>query len=183
MIGGSTIAKRYARALFALGAETGEPEALLDEIDELTEAATEMPALSRVLFTPLFPRGERRAVAAEVARRLDHSGETRAFAMFLVDENRMSLLPAIRDELRTLVEEAAGRVSARVVSARPLAQREIDALRQALSQRMNAVVSVEAEVDPSLIGGVIASVGDLRFDGSLRTQLDSLRGSLRRGSE
>lgn len=183
MIGANAIAQRYARALFALGQEDGDPAALLAEVEELTETATVMPDLQRVLFTPIHPRAERRAVVAELARRLEHSDETRSFAMILVDENRMPLLPEIAAELRTLVEEAAGRVVAKVTSARPLGQGEEEELRRVLSQRTNAVVTLDTSVDPELIGGVVVRVGDLLFDGSLRTQLDSLRGSLRKGSQ
>jgi F-type H+-transporting ATPase subunit delta len=182
VIGGSAIARRYARALFALGEETSEPKTLLDELNELVESATVMPELARVVFTPLHPRSERRAVVAELARRLDHSDELRAFAMLLVDENRMSLLSEIRDALRDLVEQAAGRLRARVISARKLERRELDGLRRVLSKRTKAVVDLETEIDPDLIGGVVVRVGDLLLDGSLRTQLDSLRGSLRKGS-
>ena len=182
MIGGSAIAQRYARALFELGREGGDPADLLVELDELVEAATVIPELERVFFTPIHPRAERRRVVAELAKRLDHCDETRSFAMLLVDENRMGLLPEIRDALRELVERAAGRVKAELVSARPLEQSEVEQVRQALSRRMNALVTVETRVDPNLIGGLVARVGDLLFDGSLRTQLDSLRGNLRKGS-
>ena len=58
MIGGGAIAQRYARALFALGSETGEPQDLLDELQELVETATVMPELSRIVFTPVHPRGQ-----------------------------------------------------------------------------------------------------------------------------
>ena len=185
MIGGVAIAGRYARALFDLaaeGGEGGEAADLLAELDELVEAATVIPELERVFFTPIHPRAERRRVVAELARRLDHSDEMRSFAMLLVDENRMGLLVEIRDALRELVEKAAGRVKAELVSARPLRESEVEQVRQALSRRMNALVTVETRVDPGLIGGLVARVGDLLFDGSLRTQLDSLRGNLRKGS-
>jgi F-type H+-transporting ATPase subunit delta len=182
VIGGGAIAQRYAQALFDLGAEVGEPADLLADLDELVEAATVIPELERVFFTPIHPRAERRSVVAELATRLDHADETRSFAMLLVDENRMSLLPEIRDALRDLVEKAAGRVKAELVSARPLQESEVERVRQALSRRMNALVSVETRVDPSVIGGLVVRVGDLLFDGSLRTQLDSLRGNLKKGS-
>lgn len=182
MIGGAAISQRYARALFALGEETVGPETLLSEIEELTETATVMPELGRVLFTPLHPRAERRAVVSELARRLELSEPTRAFSMLLVDENRMALLAEIRDRLRELVEQAAGRVKAKVTSARPLEPRQLEELRGVLSRRVNALVSVESRVDPDLLGGLVVRVGDLRFDGSLRTQLDFLHGSLRKGS-
>ena len=182
MIGGGAIAQRYARALFELGRQGGDPADLLVELDELVEAATVIPELERVFFTPIHPRAERRRVVSELAKRLDHTDETRSFAMLLVDESRMDLLPEIRDALRELVEKAAGRVKAELVSARPLQESEVEQVRQALSRRMNALVTVETRVDPKLIGGLVARVGDLLFDGSLRTQLDSLRGNLRKGS-
>jgi F-type H+-transporting ATPase subunit delta len=102
--------------------------------------------------------------------------------MLLVDQNRMGYLPQIRDALRELVEQAAGRVTAQLISARPLAQDEVERLREVLSRRVNAEVELQLEVDESLIGGVIARVGDLMLDGSVRTQLDSLSMNLRRGS-
>ena len=102
--------------------------------------------------------------------------------MLLVAENRMSLLPDIRDSLRSLVEQAAGRVKASVPSARALSDQQLELVRQALSARTNSVVTLETSVDPDLIGGIVVRLGDLLLDGSLRTQLNSLRGSLRKGS-
>ena len=83
-----------------------------------------------------------------------------------------------RSALRQLVEQAAGRVRARVTSTRKLERREIAGLRRALSRRSNAVIDLETEIDPDLIGGVVAKVGDLVFDGSIRAQLESLRANL-----
>ncbi len=182
MSAGGAIARRYARALFSLGEESGDPAQLLAEVEALAATAAEYPPLGRVLFTPIHPRAERRGVLDALVRKLGLSKELRAFAMILVDENRMPLLPEIRDVLEGLVARAAGRVTARVTTARPLTRTEQRKLQKALARRVNAEVTIEAEVDETLIGGVLARVGDLLLDGSLRTQLDSLRGSLRKGS-
>lgn len=180
---GSAIAKRYARAVFGLAEETAGAEQLLLEIDSLTEEILASPDLRRVLLTPLYPRNERRAVLSEIADRLGSPRDVRAVAMILVDENRTQLLPAIRDALRELVDRAAGRVVAKVTSARPLDAQQSEELRQALGRRVNAEVTLDVEVDERLIGGVVARVGDLLFDGSVRTQLESLGANLRKGSE
>jgi F-type H+-transporting ATPase subunit delta len=99
----------------------------------------------------------------------------------LVEENRTQLLPGIRDQLRALVDAEAGRVEARVTTARPLDAQAQEQLRQALSQRVNAQVTLVADVDPTLIGGVVARIGDLLLDGSIRTQLENLGANLRKG--
>ena len=102
-------------------------------------------------------------------------------AELLVDQNRATLLPAIRDELRALVDAEAGRVEARVSSARPLDAAAQEQLRRAISSRVNADVTLIVEVDPTLIGGIVARVGDLLLDGSIRTQLETLGANLRKG--
>ncbi len=182
MTPGGAIAQRYARALFGLGQERGDLPVLLGELDTLTDLVLGDDELRRVLFTPIHPRSERGGVLGELVERLELSKEVHAFSMLLVDQNRTGYLPQIRDALRELVEQAAGRVTAQLISARPLAQDEVERLREVLSRRVNAEVELQLEVDESLIGGVIARVGDLMLDGSVRTQLDSLSMNLRRGS-
>jgi F-type H+-transporting ATPase subunit delta len=182
MIGGAAIARRYARALFGLGEELGDPAALLAELEVFTDTVDGSEDLSRVMFTPIHPRAERRAVVAEIAEKLDLGRELRAFVMILVDANRAKLLPDVRQSFRQLVEEAAGRVAGEIVSARPLGEAELERIREALSRRVGAEVRLETSVDPELIGGVVAKVGDLLFDGSVRTQLGALGESLRKGT-
>ena len=178
----SAIAQRYASALFGLHAAAGDTARLLGELDTLTEEILASADLQRVLFTPIHPRRERSAVIAEVCGRLEVSNELRAFSQLLVEENRSGELAAIRDALRALVDRAAGRLTALVRSARPLDEAETATLKRVLSRRVDADVALETEVDPDLIGGVIARVGDLLHDGSVRTQLESLGAILRKGS-
>lgn len=181
MIGGGILARRYARALFGLGEAAGQTSAHLAELDAVVELAQQNPELRRVVFTPLHPRQERLGVLRGIAVRMGVHAEVRAFLMLLLEENRIALLPAIRDALRELVDRAAGRVEAQVRSARPLSEAQEEALRQALSRRMGAQVTLRTQVDPGLIGGVVARVGDLLFDGSVKTQLASLAANLRKG--
>lgn len=175
---GERLARRYAKALFIIGREKGDPEALLADLDSVTGSIEDHDELRRVLFTPIHPRKLRRAVLDEVASRVGLTHELSAFMSLLVDENRIALLPAIRDALRALVERAAGRVQAEIISARPLEDDEVERIRTVLSRRMQTQVSVQLGVDEKLIGGVIARIGDVLLDGSVRTQLASLAGAL-----
>ena len=78
-------------------------------------------------------------------------------------------------------DRAAGRTRAQVVSAKPLSDDQRERLRRALAARTGQQVELDERVDSQLLGGAIASVGGLVFDGSLRTQLSQLRTSLTRG--
>ena len=181
MIAGGEIARRYARAVFGLGENPAGRARLASEVAQLSQEIGESDELRRVLFTPIHPRAERKAVMHELVQRLGLSGEVRAVAEILVDENRTQLLPAVSDEMRRLVDVEAGRVEARVASARPLDAAAQAALQSALSRRVGSEVVLALEVDPTLIGGVVARVGDLLFDGSIRTQLENLGANLKKG--
>ena len=177
----SAAARRYARALFALADETEEVPAVRGELDAMAALLDENPALSRSLFRPLHPAAERRHLLQAVCARAGTSRRVRNFYFFLIDQRRLVDFPAIRLEFGRLADTAAGRTRAEVVSATPLRDDQRDRLRRALSARTGHQVELSEAVDPSLLGGAIASVGGLVFDGSLRTQLSQLRANLTRG--
>ncbi len=177
----SAAARRYARALFALAKETENVPAVRRELEELALLLDENPALSRSLFRPLHPAAQRRGLLRAVCARAGTSPRLRNFYFFLIDQRRLVDFPAIRHEFDRLADDAAGRTRAEVVSATPLRDDQRDRLRRALSMRTGHQVELSEVVDPSLLGGVIARVGGLVFDGSLRTQLSRLRANLTRG--
>ena len=177
----SAAARRYARALFSLATEADAVTAVRGELDALARVLEENAELRDSIFRPLYPGVERRAVLEGVCDRLGSSPTVRNFCAYLVDQRRVIEFEAIRDAFAQLADEAAGRTRARVVSASRLSQAQQERLRRALSARTGRSVELELEVDRALLGGAVASVGGLVFDGSLRTQLEQLRGSLTRG--
>jgi F-type H+-transporting ATPase subunit delta len=175
-------ARRYARALFSLARETNALADIRREIDDLAELFETEKVLREALMTPLHPASQRKAVISAIVERAGISGSMRHFLLFLVDQRRLVAFDAIRDEFERLTNEASGLVTAEVVAASPLDERRQDRLRRALSDRTGQEVRLDIRVDPSLIGGAIATVGDTVFDGSLRTQLEKLRANLTKGS-
>ena len=84
---------------------------------------------------------------------------------------------AIRQQ-NSLADAAAGLTKAHVRSASPLSDAQRERLQRALERKSGGRVDLEIELDASLLGGAIAQVGDLVYDGSLRTQLRQLRATL-----
>jgi F-type H+-transporting ATPase subunit delta len=173
-------ARRYAKALFELAKEAGEVAQVAGEINDMGELLEGNPELHDVLFRPLHPVAQRRGVLDGVTRKLGASTAVQSFFSLLIDQRRLVDFPAIREEFERLASEDAGLRRAEVVSAGPLRDDQLERLRRALSARTGSEVEVSVRVDPSLLGGVIATVGDLVFDGSLRTQLLQLRANLTR---
>ena len=104
----------------------------------------------------------------------------RRFYSFLIDQRRLVEFAAIEQEFGRLADIAAGLTVARVRSANPLSDDQQARLQRALTARSGRKVTLELEVDPSLLGGLVAQIGDTVFDGSLTTQLNQLRAGLAR---
>ncbi len=174
------VARRYAKALFELAKEAGQVAEVGGELTSMGDLLEGNPELHDVLFRPLHPVAQRRAVLDGVTDRIGASTMVQSFFSLLIDQRRLIDFPAIREEFERLASEDAGLRRAEVVSAGPLRDDQLERLRRALSTRTGGEVEVSVRVDPSLLGGVIAKVGDLVFDGSLRTQLRQLRANLTR---
>jgi F-type H+-transporting ATPase subunit delta len=176
MAGGA--AQRYAKALFGLAQDERRHREVRGELDRLSAVFAESREVSAALLTPMHPAAERKTALRAIAARVGASPLVQNFLAFLVDQRRLIQFDAIAAAYAALADQAEGLLTADVKVASPLDDRRKDRLRRALSARTGREVKLQIEVDPSLIGGAIAKVGDLVFDGSLRTQLEKLRANL-----
>ncbi|HZS38198.1 MAG TPA: ATP synthase F1 subunit delta [Polyangia bacterium] len=177
MITGS-LARRYAKALLALGIQQQTYDALGKELDRTAETFARSPELRVALENPVFPFEKRRLVLEDVARRLALSKTVRNFVMLLLDKGRIGALPDIARAHRTLVDEHAGRVRATVTTVRPLDPVLESRLKSALERQSGKTVLLDKREDPTIVGGLITQLGDIVYDGSVRTQLLQLREQL-----
>jgi len=174
-------AHRYARALFSLAQEENSVESTRGELADMAELLESNTDFKRRLFQPLHPADERRKVLSAVCERGGASPTVQKFFAYLIDKRRLIVFDAIHDEFDRLADQAAGRARAEVLSANPLRDEQRARLVAALSERTGKEIELSVRVDPSLIGGAIATVGGLIFDGSIRTQLTQLRATLTQG--
>jgi F-type H+-transporting ATPase subunit delta len=173
-----SVARRYARALFQIGVDAGTYEALGQELADLATLFQESVELRQTLVNPVFKPSEKRAILEKLLPRVTPSPVVQRFALLLLERGRIALLPSLARAYRELSDIHAGRVRAVVVSATPLGAGDLERVRQSLERRTQKQVLLEAQVDPNLIGGLVARVGDLVLDGSVRTQLETLREKL-----
>ncbi len=175
----SPTARRYARALLSVAPTQRTADTVADELVRLAAAISASAELRGVLANPAFTRAARKQALAALAGPLRLSETAIRFASLLVDRRRIADLSAIADRYHEMADEAAGRVRANVVTAVPLPADLAPRIEQALSGALARPVTLRAEVEPGVIGGVVAQVGSLLFDGSVRSELDSLRRSLK----
>ncbi len=177
MIAGS-ISRRYARAFMAIGVEGNNYEMLGRELRDLAEAMKSSTELTEALSNPAFRRSDREQILDAVLKRIAATKLTRNFTMLLLDHDRMDIVPDISRELDAMIDEKAGRVNAVVTSATALSAMQVRQLKMALESMSGKTVQMEQKQDPELLGGLIAQVGDVVYDGSLRSQLDRMREGL-----
>jgi F-type H+-transporting ATPase subunit delta len=178
MVSGS-LARRYARAILGIGIEQKNEEKLGAEIASLAAAMQSSPELELTLSNPAFPRADRQKVLEAILSRLGASPVTRNFTMLLLDRSRLRALPEISRELTVMIDRRANRVNATVTSAVPLSPIQVRQLQTSLEKLSGKKVVLSHEENPDILGGLVARVGDLEYDGSLRSQLQRLRDSVR----
>ena len=179
MIEGS-LARRYTKALFQLAREAGQEEAIGRQIDEFF-AAYNGSDLHTVLTNPAFDVATRKRVLIQVANTQQLSVLTIHFLSLLLERDRLSHLPGIASCYRRLLNEAKGRVEAKVVSASALEPALIDRVREQLRGLSGKDVVLQQEIDPGLLGGMTVELQGKVYDGSIRTQLEKMKQRIARG--
>jgi F-type H+-transporting ATPase subunit delta len=174
-----SIARRYAKALFSLAVEKGSVEAWNESLRALVRCVEASPELTDVLENPAYGREQRRGVVLKLAQSLQLAEEPANLLQLLGDRNRLDALRGVMTAFGELADQELGRLRARVTSAIPLDDAAAAALAARLSASTQKQVLIERLVDPSIIGGVVAQVGSLVYDGSLRSQLEDLRRTLK----
>ena len=170
-----SIARRYAKALLEIGIAQNAYEKMGRELEIVATLMRESQDLQNALSNPIFPLSQRKGVLDKIATKLGLHKEVRNFLMLVMDRGRIAQLPDMARELSALVDKQAGRVRATVTSARPIDDNFAINLRGAIEKRLGKKVILEKKEDPTLIGGMVTRVGDILYDGSIKTQLEMAR--------
>ncbi len=169
----------YAEALFRLVKAEGELERVEDELFRFGKLLETHHELKQALSDQTLERHQRSRIIEELlADKV--SPHTLGLLSFVVEQGRGRQLPQILDSLSHLAAEARNSVVAEVRSAVPLDQDQRDELARALSKATGKNIELKVLVDPSLIGGIVAKVGDTVIDGSVRRRLEQLKEQVRR---
>jgi len=177
MITGS-LARRYARAVVQIGDATKSLDKIGADLRAIANAFKTSDELVDVLSNPAVRRGDRRKVLDAIMTRIGGSPTSKNVVNLLLDHERLGSLPAISREVDAMIEAKAGRVTAEVTSAVELTPQQVAQITQTLERLSGKKVVLEKKKDPALLGGVVAKVGDVVYDGSVRAQLRALRDEL-----
>jgi F-type H+-transporting ATPase subunit delta len=170
----STVAQRYARAIFDLGVEAGDVAALVAKVGSFSETYRGAPEFRRALENPRVQTSERDGLLRAVAGRLGFGALELNVVRYIARRRRLSALPEIAEHLGRLSDERRGVVRATVTAAGPLPEAFYERLTRELETLTGKKISLDRREDPSLIAGVVTRIGDKTVDGSLRGRLEQL---------
>jgi F-type H+-transporting ATPase subunit delta len=167
----------YAQALFAVARAEGVLPKVEDELYAFGKALEQHTELREALSNAALPAVNKKAVVRDVL------GEranplTVSLLGFVIEAGRGREIPKIVEELARMASTEREHVLAEVRTAVDLSAEQRERLAEALSRATGHTVDVKVVVDPSVIGGVVARVGDEVFDGSIASRLEDAKQAL-----
>jgi len=167
----------YARALFEIARAEGSLDEVEDELFRFARSFENSDALRSALTDDMIPAAKRQAIVEDLLGGKTTSTTTQLISM-VVGAGRGRDLPAIIDQLVARASSAKDLELAEVRSAVPLNEDQQTRLKAALANATGKQVNLKVVVDPSVLGGLIATVGDTVIDGTVRTRLEQLKARL-----
>lgn len=173
------VARRYAEAIFDLAIRQNTLDRTLEDIQGIARLFSKH-TLAYLLREPKVPAQRKETVLREAlsTRVLPTSLN---LALLVVQRGLVDLMPNMAAEFQKMVFAYKNQAVAEVTTAAPMDEKQETLVKQALEKRTGKTILLETKVDPDILGGVVARVGDQVIDGSIRQRLQVLRRQLLNG--
>ena len=168
------IANRYAEALFQLSEEENITKEIYNELHDVVEVIKNNKELDNVLKSPLVAKNEKtQLIEALFNNKINN--DLKNFLKILVEKGRISSLKSIELTFKELLNDKHNIIEGTVISAIALTEKQVKELEEKLSKKYNKNVTLENEVDQSILGGVLVRLGNTQIDGSVKTRLNNIK--------
>ena len=175
VIGATGLSGRYATALFELADEEKQLDAVAGDLGSIGAMIEDSADLRRLIRSPVISRDDQQKAMEAVLDAAEIGQLTRKFIGVVTRNRRLFTLPDMIKGYQALLAARRGEATAEVVTARALTAEQLENLEGSIKQAMGPNVAIEAQVDESLLGGLIVKVGSRMVDTSLKTKLTQLR--------
>lgn len=175
----SGIAERYATAIFEISKESGALASLEANVTDLAQALAESADLRDVISSPVLPRVDQSHAIKAVGEKMKLDTVLLNGLSLMAEKRRLFVMPQLIAQLRAMIAEDKGEVTADVTSAKALTKAQADKLAKTLSANVGKDVKINATVDESLIGGLVVKVGSTMIDTSIKAKLNALQNKMK----
>lgn len=172
---GHVLGSRYASSLIEVAAQSGALAAIEKDLISLQNSLDDSKELQFLLNSPVYSKDMQMKAVQEIARKAGFHQLSINFLGVLAMNGRLAILPAILSAFFREMERRNGIVEAKVVSAFPLTESQQKNLMENLSKSTGKSIKLDLQIDKSLLGGLVVTVGSRMVDDSIKTRLNQLK--------
>ena len=174
MIEGS-LPRRYAKALTGLAIEEGSLEEYGKDLSSVAGVFRKDPKSLAVLANKVIPLKERKNAVQEICQKMKIEGAVKNFLLFLIDRERVGILPEIQEAYSAHQDECQGILRATITATQKMDATQAEKIEKILSKIAGKKVLASIKKEPSILGGLILQMDSRVYDGSIRAALTSMR--------
>jgi F-type H+-transporting ATPase subunit delta len=178
----TVIARRYAEALADVAITHNQIDLIDAEVGAFARMMSDSRELHDLFASPIISQGDKAQVLNALVERARPGQMTANLLKTLLRHYRLHHLEAVYQQFQREINERRGMVLAEVTTAAPVSRTEQDALSNRLREMTGKQVQLQFKTDPALIGGVVTRIGSIVYDGSIRTQLQTVKQRLKQES-
>ena len=174
-----TAATRYARALLDVAIrEKADLDRVERELASIVDLFAQHQQLSQAMLNPVVPAPRKRTAMEALTARAQLLPMVAKLLGLLADRDRLVLLPDLLDSYRERLLEHRNVIRAEITTTTPLPEERVKAIETSLARATGRTVTLAANVDPAIIGGVVTRIGSTIYDGSVSRQLEKMKEKL-----
>ncbi|MGB4106456.1 MAG: F0F1 ATP synthase subunit delta [Alphaproteobacteria bacterium] len=176
------VTSRYALALIELAHESNKIQQVERDLGELTAMIGASRDLASVIHSPSISRDQQHNAIQAVAEKARFDSLTRNFLGVLVKNRRLGAVAGIIEAFRAELSRRRGEVAVEVQTAQDMTASQMEALQRAIAKSLGREVNLKAKVEPSILGGLIVTIGSKMIDDSVARKLERLKAAMSRQS-
>jgi F-type H+-transporting ATPase subunit delta len=177
----ATVARRYAEAMVDVAIARDEVESIDNELRVFAETMKASRELYDVFASPIVSQTDKLSLLNALIARLDIGQMSANLLRAMLKHHRLHYVAEMYEQFRSKMNVRRGLIVAEVSTAAAVGASEQARLGRTIEQMTGKQVEFKFKTDPSLIGGVVTRIGSVVYDGSVRTQLQTIKERLKRG--
>jgi len=180
---GNVVSRRYAKALFAVGASQGEAaqKTYGDQLIALGQSLETAPEALGFFRNPAFSADEKKKVLNQLIEKVTVDPMVKNFCDLLADKGRVEMLPAIASDYKAMMDAVSGIITGELITVSELNDERKSAIKARLEEQAGKKLELAFDTDKDILGGIVLKIGDKVMDASLKAQLQILKENIKRG--
>lgn len=178
----SVIYSRYANAIIELAEEKKVLQNVEKDLSELSAMIADSDELAALIDSPLNDAKTQTDAIVAIAEKAKFNDITKSFLGVVAQNGRLELIRGIVKAVNTALDKRRGAITVDVQVAQDMSAKQQKDLENALSKAIGKDVAIQARVEPSILGGIIVTVGSHMIDDSVRRKLERLKVSMGAGA-